>query len=89
MTGNILPRAQSNGDVHKSLINLNEFCQGDEAENYIVFSLKTISEYIQKRLPFLLVKGYVFKFTIHYSGTLVTNFFSFSGGELKSSTKLT
>ena len=42
MTGNILPWAQSNwtlnGDViHKSLINLNELCQEDEAENYIVF----------------------------------------------------
>ena len=40
-SGNILPWPQSNwtlnGDVHKSLINLNELCQEDEAENYVIF----------------------------------------------------
>ena len=40
-SGNILPWPQSNwtlnGDVHKSLINQNELCQEDEAENYVIF----------------------------------------------------
>ena len=36
--------------IHKNLINLNELCQGDEAENYIVLSPKTIPGY--KNLSF-------------------------------------
>ena len=39
--------------IHKSLINLNEICQGDEAENYIVLSPKTISGYKNLSLRFL------------------------------------
>ena len=62
---NILPWAKSNWTlngatvsvstyfIHKSLINLNEICQGDEAENYIVLSPKTISGYKNLSLRFL------------------------------------
>ena len=43
-------RRKSKYFIHKSLINLNELCQGDEAENYIVLSPKTIPGY--KNLSF-------------------------------------